>query len=222
MDPTPTPAENSFTEPDNLYVQEFLRHDCFRLLWFHERDLLNPTYREECLLVEKIATLVLASSSKATRYAALAFSAHLLNKTTPRIVWQYLERCHKHLHRSISNSVFVDIVYACYFLMELGIQMKESSEVIFIHASGLSQALRSIHASPSSLSLHEWLWMDGRCQNNLWPLGPRILPHLDERSLQPTFISDAEKTFSIICSRYHHFLIRQRYGCSNLNNSRCY
>ena len=205
--PVPIPAEDSFTELECLYIQEFLRRNCFQNQLLLGQHLIHRSHQERYFLTKRIASLILESSSKPVRYATLAWAAFQLDKTRPSIKLQYLGQCYEYMRQAISNAAFVEVVFGSYFLMRLAVPMKSPSEVIFDHAIGLSLALRSLQEFPSSLSLYEWLWLEQKCLSTLNHLRYCILRRHSSPSPESAFTPQIQRKVAWICSLYSDLLV---------------
>jgi hypothetical protein len=109
--------------------------------------------------------MIFPIASEALRYAVLTFAAFLRAGHMSFDALQYLGKCFRSINDAISNSRYVDLVYASYTVVVLGLKMKEPMEKILTHLHGFCLGLKSLMNTPDALPIEESLSMEQIWQN---------------------------------------------------------
>ena len=163
--PLSSPGEYRFTAQESLHI-----HDLFGTGFFWaplniscDGRLLSVPARKDDVM-KRIASLLFTFSSPTVRYAILAYASFCFNKARPKDSFYYLGLYYQYLRKAISSTALVDIVYASNLVCLLAREMGESLDVVSIHSLGLSQALKTLKSTPSTLTPHEWFSLEHSCQ----------------------------------------------------------
>ena len=154
--PCQLPDGHSSTELESLYIQDFLHGRLAGRFWHSLlRHEVCTIFGKGDVLKQPVAGLLFASGSEVTRSGVLAFAAYIADRKRPEVALHYLGLCYGQLQNAIANGALVDIVFGAYFSAKLAGVMEDLGEAR-VHISGLREAMRSLHATPSALSQREW------------------------------------------------------------------
>lgn len=160
--PLTTPDDLVCSPIEKQYLQFFhttfdggVSNDITYNMQFWSLDLVIPLHR-----------MIFPIASKALRYAVLTFAEFLRAGHMSFDALQYLGKCFRSINDAISNSTsFVDLVYASYTVVVLGLKMKEPMEKMLTHLHGFCLGLKSLMNTPDALPIEESLWMEQIWQN---------------------------------------------------------
>lgn len=152
--PVPESDDEFITPLDDLYLRYFLKGRSQHLHIVVQ--IGNEAIAGEIVPGDRVALML---SSKPLRCAALAYASFHKAQQLNLHTLQYLDRCFKCMREALSNSVAVDLVYACYLLSK--VVDDNAVEMTYSHLLGLSKIMKCIKSGPNKVEEWEWGWMEG-------------------------------------------------------------
>lgn len=202
--PPPSPDNERLTDQDNLYLQFIFPiygkgtycSEVFGIEFLYP-DVEVPAHR-----------LTFPISSKPLRYAVLALASALKEGDDGSVhSLEYMDQAYRYTREALSDSLFIDIFYTSFVMIQLELNFKQSLETTFIHLRGVSRALDRLNVDPSGLTTDELLWME-----KLWRKIFCSLYHKRLKPLRPRpsiLAASVEAIIGIIDS--HWFVLPSNY-----------